>query len=93
MSRHFWRGAATTVVIAAMSFAAQALDGVVVDAGTGRPIADASVRVGETARHTDVQGRFSIDGEAATAVVSARAPGYLRHEVRASSPTASGKRR
>lgn len=67
----------------AVALAAQALDGVVIDARTQLPIADASVRVGGTLQRTDAQGRFDFGDEPHTAVVAAHAPGYLRHELRA----------
>jgi len=72
--------AASTAMVVAL--AAQALDGFVIDAVTGQPIADASVLVGKTWQRSDEFGRFDF-GSAAdnTATVSARAPGYMRHEV------------
>lgn len=56
--------------------AASALDGVVVDATSGEPIAKAHVASGVHWAVTDGQGRFTLPDGAAT--LSARAPGYLR---------------
>ncbi|HJV71476.1 putative glycoside hydrolase [Ideonella sp.] len=56
--------------------AALALDGVVVDASTGRPIAQAQVVSGARWVRTDAQGVFHLPGEGTA--VSARAPGYRR---------------
>lgn len=54
-----------------------ALEGVVVDARSGRPLAGALVSAGEAVQPTDAQGRFRL-AVPAPARVAARAPGYLR---------------
>jgi hypothetical protein len=53
---------------------ASALDGRVIDAVTGAPIAAATVTVGDRAQASDSSGLFRIDG--ADMPVMARAPGY-----------------
>lgn len=55
---------------------AGALDGMVVDAATGRPVTQATVRAGSNITHSDDAGRFSLDAGAGAVV--ARAPGYWR---------------
>ena len=56
-----------------------ALDGVVVDAATGAPIAGAHVVHDGTPISADAQGRFHVEGTPAR--VSVRAAGYLRREL------------
>lgn len=61
---------------------ALALDGLVVDAQTGAPVAQATVRAGAVQTHSDDAGRFSVDAPAGPIIV--RAPGYRRAELPAS---------
>lgn len=56
-----------------------ALDGVVVDAISGAPLAGAHVVHDGTPLAADAQGRFHVEGTPAR--VAARAPGYLRRDV------------
>jgi hypothetical protein len=58
--------------------AVSAFDGVVVDAASGEPIAQARVASGKHWVVTDPQGRFELP---AAATVSARAPGYRRQSL------------
>ena len=55
--------------------------GIVVDAATGRPVADAIVTSAHTVVHTGEDGRFALAEAAST--VAARAPGYRRALARA----------
>lgn len=61
-----------------VALGACALDGVVRDAATGRPIANASVVAEDELRRTDERGRFDFGEAAGAATVSARAVGYVR---------------
>ena len=61
---------------------ASALDGLVIDAATGKGIADATVVAGSELRRTDAEGRFHLDAPH-PADISARAPGYRRQQVSA----------
>ena len=54
--------------------AAEVLDGQVIDAATGKPIAGATVTVGEEAASTGAGGQFAINRYGAK--IMARAPGY-----------------
>ncbi|HEY9899685.1 MAG TPA: carboxypeptidase regulatory-like domain-containing protein [Pantanalinema sp.] len=55
------------------------LSGTVTEYPSGRPLAGATVQVGEgKAIRTDAQGRFSLDGLGASASVRFSAPGYAR---------------
>lgn len=58
----------------------QALEGVVLDGVSGKPVAQAIIVSGERQQYADEAGRFSI---CAGAAVSARAPGYRRSEMHA----------
>jgi len=60
-------------------FGACALEGVVRDAATGRPIANASVVADDELRSTDGRGRFDFGAGFDAATVSARAVGYVRN--------------
>ncbi|MGM9488177.1 putative glycoside hydrolase [Ideonella sp. YS5] len=73
--RHAKRACASLACVFACC-GAWALDGVVVDATTGRPIAQAKVVSGLSQARTDAQGVFHLPG--ADAVVSANAAGYRR---------------
>jgi hypothetical protein len=55
---------------------ASALDGVVIDATTGQPVAQAQVVAGTASALTNAQGGFSLEASADS--LSARAPGYRR---------------
>ena len=72
---------------ALMCTAASALEGKVVDASTGEPIARARIVAGTHWAVTTDHGSFDLPGTAAT--VSARAPGY-RREMRLVPPGESG---
>lgn len=78
MTRHtrLRRIAALALTLALGCTAALALEGKVVDATTGEPIARAHVVAGTQSAVTDNQGSFNLPGNAAS--VSARAPGYRR---------------
>lgn len=55
------------------------LSGTVLDHPSGRPLAGATVQVGEgKAIRTDARGRFQVDGLGASASVRFAAPGYAR---------------
>lgn len=60
---------------------ALALDGVVRDAETGRPVPLATIVLGSDVRRSDGDGRFEAEAEAACpgAVLTARAAGYARY--------------
>ncbi|NRO96968.1 GTP-binding protein [Paraburkholderia sp. NMBU_R16] len=55
--------------------------GTVIDAQTRHPIEGATVTVGRVAQSTDAHGAFTI--ASADSAVAARAPGYLRTQIRA----------
>jgi hypothetical protein len=59
---------------------ASALDGVVVDAASGRPLADVAVSADDVHARSDAQGRFHLDERGARAL-AVRAPGYRRQTV------------
>lgn len=79
-----WRYASIVLLLGSVTLTVQALDGVVRDAVTGQPIALATVVAGDALVRTDNQGRFDFGANAnanANATrISARAPGYARHE-------------
>lgn len=62
--------------LALAAWQAWALEGVVVDASTGRPVAEASVRAGAAVVRSDAAGRFIVAAGSGSVVV--RAPGYRR---------------
>ena len=68
------------LILWSVTLTALALDGVVRDAMTGRPIALATVVAGDAFVRTDQQGRFDFGASAAATRISARAPGYARNE-------------
>lgn len=76
-----WRYPTLFVVLLQLQSMVHAIEGVVVDAGTGRAVPLAHVVVSQTPVRADDQGRFFAPpggiSQAAT-VVSARAPGYRR---------------
>lgn len=74
-----WHTAGLALLLASVTLAAQAIDGVVRDAVTGQPIASATVIVGEALVHSDAQGKFNF-GSHTSARILARAPGYARLE-------------
>jgi len=67
------------LLLASVTLAAQALDGVVRDAVTGQPVASATVIVGETLVRSDAQGKFNFGTHTGPRIL-ARAPGYARLE-------------
>lgn len=69
----------TLIAALCVAFPAFALDGVVIDAATGAPLAGAHVVHDGTPLAADAQGRFHIEGMPER--VAARAPGYLRRDV------------
>lgn len=69
-------------------WAAQLVDGSVLDAATGEPIAGATVTFAGHAIQTDEQGAFHTSGEGD--VVGVRASGYRREEVAARQLAGSG---
>jgi hypothetical protein len=75
-----WLYACTALVLASITLTVQAFDGVVRDALTGRPIELATVVAGDALVRTDAQGRFDFGASARATRISARAPGYARHE-------------
>jgi len=77
-----WRYACIVLLLGSVTLTVQALDGVVRDAVTGRPITLATVVAGDALVRTDNHGRFDFGANAnANAIrISARAPGYARHE-------------
>jgi len=87
-----WRTAGMALLLASVTLTAQALGGLVRDAGTGQPIAGATVIVGDALVHSNAQGRFDFGASANhvnTALrILARAPGYARleHPVRDAGP-------
>src|SRR5665213_2235276 len=80
MARAWWKVVLLAAALGAFGTQrfALAAEGVVVDAATGRPIARATVVVGQHERQTDPHGRFSVESNGAPIVVAARAPGYGR---------------
>ena len=76
----FLRGLAVSLCFACLA-APSSFSGSVVDATTGKPIADAIVTAGSTVTRTDANGVFRID--AADTAVSARAYGYSRTRIAA----------
>lgn len=76
-----WRYACMLLVLGSVTLTVQALDGVVRDALTGRPIALATVVAGDALVRTDAQGRFDFGSSARATRILARAPGYARHEL------------
>ncbi len=58
--------------------------GVVVDAGTGRPVAAAWVYLGGDIVRSDHQGRYTFKRPAGDETLTVMAPGYARFEARAS---------
>jgi len=83
MSRR-WRLHAVPAVFAIIaqlaSPAALAVTGVVIDQATQRPVAGAIVTTSAGVMHTNDQGQFVI--EQAVTTIAARAPGYLRTEMK-----------
>ncbi|CAM3959530.1 putative glycoside hydrolase [Roseateles saccharophilus] len=67
------------LVLGIAALPARALDGMVKDAETGRPIPFASVVVGAEVRRCDAQGRFEVGEPVAGGPITARAPGYARY--------------
>jgi hypothetical protein len=65
------------LALCAMALRAAAVEGVVLDGGTGRPVPLATVVVGAEVRRCDAQGRF--DAGAPGTLLQARAPGYARY--------------
>jgi hypothetical protein len=72
-------------LIAAHSWA---LDGVVIDAATGRHVAQAAVMVGSEVMRSSAQGRISAAAAAPGMAVTARAPGYARYRGSLGTPPA-----
>lgn len=68
------------IVLATTAFACHALDGVVRDGSTARPISGAVVVAGNDIRRTDERGRFDFGAVGLATKVSARAVGYGRAE-------------
>lgn len=59
---------------------AGAIEGTVVDAASGRPLAGVAISAGDSQARSDAQGRFRVDEGGATAL-AVRAPGYRRQSV------------
>ena len=74
-----WRGLGA-VGLAVVALASHALDGVVRDGSTARPIPHAIVAAGGEVRRTDEHGRFDFGAFASATKASARAVGYDRQE-------------
>ena len=74
-----WRGLGA-VGLAVVALASHALDGVVRDGSTARPIPHAIVAADGEVRRTDEHGRFDFGAVASATTVSARAVGYGRQE-------------
>jgi len=70
----------TAIGLATIAFACHALDGVVRDGSTARPIPYAVVAAGTEIRRTDEHGRFDFGAVVLATKVSARAVGYGRAE-------------
>jgi hypothetical protein len=83
-----WRAACMALHLVSVTLTVQALDGVVRDAATGRPIAGATVVVGDAQTRSDAQGRFDFGASANARRILARAPGYARleHTVQGAEP-------
>jgi hypothetical protein len=78
MSRHSLQRVLVLMGLWGVVFGACALDGMVRDAATGRPIANVSVVADDELRQTDERGRFDFGEASGAATVSARAVGYVR---------------
>ena len=68
-----------SLVVCSVAPLAMALDGVVRDASSGKPIAQATVVVAGEPRRSDYAGRFEIDSPVEGAALTVRAPGYARY--------------
>jgi len=62
------------------AFFVEALDGVVRDAVSGKPVAQATVVAGDVQVHTDEKGRFTFGSSVRATRLLARAPGFARLE-------------
>lgn len=72
-----WR-AGLVLLLAGGALTVQALDGVVRDAVTARPIALATLVMGDALVRSDAQGRFDFGAGTHASRITARAPGYAR---------------
>lgn len=68
------------LLLGSVCLSVQALDGVLRDASTGRPIALATLVAGDALVRSDAQGRFDFGAGVRATRISARAPGYARLE-------------
>jgi hypothetical protein len=75
-----WCCLAVALLLASISLKVVALDGMVRDASTGRPIARATLLAGDALVRSDEQGRFDFGASSHNSRISARAPGYARRE-------------
>ena len=75
-----WRCLAVVLLLARVSLGVAALDGVVRDASSGRPIAGATLLAGEARVRSDAQGRFDFGASVLASRIAARATGYARRE-------------
>ena len=79
--------AALPLLLLLQAAPAVALEGVVVDAATGRPVADASVVAGTQERRSDAQGRFDFGAGLVDATqLLVRAPGHARRSLALTGP-------
>lgn len=74
---HALRGLLALAWLMLQATFAHALEGVVVDAASGRPLAGVAVSAREAHARSDAQGRFQLEAADAPALL-ARAPGYRR---------------
>ncbi len=68
------------LLLGSVCLSVQALDGVVRDASTGRPIALATLVAGDALARSDALGRFDFGAGVHATRILARAPGYARLE-------------
>lgn len=68
------------LLLGSVCLTVQALDGVVRDASTGRPIALATLVAGDALARSDALGRFDFGAGVHATRILARAPGYARLE-------------
>jgi hypothetical protein len=80
MKMPVWIGVA--LLVAAMPLRGWALDGRVLDAGTGRPVPGATVVVGAEVLGCDGDGHFTVVAADVDLPITVRAPGYARHRGR-----------